>query len=186
MAKIVWDVSASLDGFTAGPGVSDTVPMGVGGERLHEWMGGDTIDVAVHDAVNASVGAAVVGRRTYDLGLPLWGGTPWAGVPAFVVTHRSQPDFVGDNGGTFAFGNVRDAVERSRLAAGDKNVIVLGADVARQLLKEGHLDEVHLHLVPILLGGGTKLFDGDLADLVPHAEPIAGTVTHLRYRIKAR
>src|SRR5689334_10350892 len=107
MSSVVLDVSMSLDGFAAGPNVSDAAPMGEGGERLHEWMAGKgpggEIDAAVFDAVNASVGATVVGRRTFDIGLPLWGGTPWPGIPSFVVTHRPQPDLLGENGGTFAF-----------------------------------------------------------------------------------
>jgi dihydrofolate reductase len=118
--------------------------------------------------VNAVVGAAIVGRRTFDLGVGRWGGTPWPGVPAFVVTHRTRKDLPGDNGGTFAFDGLEAAARRARDAAGDKDVLVLGAHVAGGLLRAGLLDEVRLHLVPVLMGEGTPLFVG---------------VTHLRFRV---
>lgn len=85
--------------------------MGDGGERLHAWMAGNgtdgEIDVAVRRDVDASVGAAVIGRRRFDLGVGLWGGTPWPGVPSFVVPHRARQDLLGNNGGTFAFDGCR-------------------------------------------------------------------------------
>ena len=187
MSKVVLDVSMSLDGFTAGPDVGPAEPMGVGGERLHEWMAGTgpegAVDVSACREVDARVGATVIGRRTFDLGLGPWGGTPWPGVPSFVVTHRVREDLLGDNGGTFAFDGLEAAARRARDAAGDKDVLVLGAQVARQLLTAGLLDEVHLHLVPLLLGRGTPLFDGEQADLIPDGKPVAGAVTHLRYRV---
>ncbi|UBU08682.1 dihydrofolate reductase family protein [Nonomuraea gerenzanensis] len=185
MSKVVLDVSVSLDGFTTGPDVREDEPMGDGGERLHEWMGGGGIDEVVRRQVDEAVGATVIGRRTFDLGLRPWGGTPWAGVPSFVVTHRTRQDLLGDNGGTFAFDGLEAAVRRAGDAAGGKDVLVLGAGVARQLLAAGLLDEVWLHLVPVLLGGGTPLFGGERAELVPVGEPGTGDalVTHLRYRV---
>lgn len=187
MSKVVWDVSVSLDGFTAGPDVREAEPMGEGGEYLHAWMAGEgddgEIDAGVRSTVDAAVGAAVIGRRTFDLGLGPWGGTPWPGVPSFVVTHRVRPDLLGDNGGTFAFDGLEAAVQRAKQAAEDKDVLVLGADVARQLLRANLLDELRIHLVPLLLGTGTPLFDGEQAGLVPDGKPVTGTVTHLRYRV---
>ncbi|MDP4508644.1 dihydrofolate reductase family protein [Nonomuraea turcica] len=189
MSKVVLDVSMSLDGFTAGPNVREAEPMGDGGERLHEWMAAkgpdDGVDIGIRRQVDAAVGATVIGRRTFDLGLGPWGGTPWPGVPSFVVTHRTRDDLLGDNGGTFAFDGLEAAVRRAKDAAGDKDVLVLGADVARQLLRAGLLDEIWLRLVPLLLGAGTPLFAGERAELIPVGEPVAGTapVTHLRYRI---
>ena len=143
MSKVVLDVAMSLDGFTAGPNVGEAEPMGEGGERLHEWMwmagngpdGGVDIGFRTVDAI---VGAAVIGRRTFDLGVGPWGGTPWPGVPSFVVTHRTREDL---------------------------------------------LDEVRIHLVPLLLGEGTPLFAGERAELIPEGKPVAGAVTHLRYRV---
>ncbi|AUI63010.1 dihydrofolate reductase family protein [Amycolatopsis sp. BJA-103] len=181
MSKVVLDVSMSLDGFTAGPNVRDDEPMGDGGERLHEWMG---TDARVFEEVNARVGATVIGRRTFDLGLRPWGGTPWPGVPSFVVTHRTREDLLGDNGGTFAFGGLEAAVRRAKAAAGDKDVLVMGTDVAGQVLAAGLLDEVHLHLAPVVLGQGTGLFGGHLGELIPQGEPVAGAATHLRFRVR--
>lgn len=114
MSKIVMDVSMSLDGFSAGPNVRDEEPMGDGGERLHGWTTG--IDgAAVHQEANAAVGAVLVGRRTFDVGLRQWGGTPWPGVPTFVVTHRTREDLLGDNGGTFAFDGLEAAAGVPRM-----------------------------------------------------------------------
>jgi dihydrofolate reductase len=187
MSKIVLDVSMSLDGFTAGPNVRQEEPMGDGGEGLHEWMAGEGpdggVDIGVRRETDAMVGATVIGRRTFDLGLGPWGGTPWPGVPSFVVTHRTREDLLGDNGGTFAFDGLEAAARRAKDAAGDKNVLVLGAHVAGQLLRAGLLDEVRIHLVPLLLGGGTPLFAGERAELIPEGKPVAGAVTHLRYRV---
>ncbi len=96
----------------------------------------------------------MIGRRTFDLGVGPWGGTPWPGVPSFVVTHRTREDLLGDNGGTFAFDGLQPAVRRAKDAAEDKDVLVLGAHVARELLRAGLLDEVRIHLVPLLMGRG--------------------------------
>ncbi|MFG1658424.1 dihydrofolate reductase family protein [Micromonospora chersina] len=187
MGKVVLDVSMSLDGFAAGPNIREAEPMGDGGERLHAWMAEDgpegEIDAAVRREVDTTVGATVIGRRTFDLGLGPWGGTPWPGVPSFVVTHRARPDLLGDNGGTFAFDGLRAAVRRAKQAAGHKDVLVLGADVARQLLRANLLDEVRIHLIPLLLGEGTPLFAGEQAELITEGKPVTGTVTHLRFRV---
>jgi dihydrofolate reductase len=187
MSKLIWDVSVSLDGFTAGPNVRPAEPMGDGGERLHDWMAGTgpdgQVDTGLHQELDACVGATIIGRRTFDLGLGPWGGTPWPGIPSFVVTHRPRPDLLGDNGGQFAFDGLQAAAGRARLAAGDKDVLVLGANVARQLLRAGLLDELWIHLIPILLGAGTPLFDGERAELVPNGKPVIGSVTHLRFRV---
>jgi hypothetical protein len=103
MSKVVLDVSMSLDGFTAGPNVREAEPMGDGGERLHAWMAGNgpdgQIDIGVRREVDATVGATVIGRRTFDLGVGPWGGTPWPGIPSFVVTHRARQDLLGTTAG---------------------------------------------------------------------------------------
>jgi dihydrofolate reductase len=178
------DVTMSLDGFIAGPNVRDVEPMGDGGEALHEWMGGsDEVDLDIRREVDAAFGAIVIGRRTFDLGLKNWGGTPWPGTPSFVVTHRPQQDFVGDNGGAFAFDGLEAAVERAKRAAGDKNVLVMGADAARNVRRAGLLDELWIHVAPILLGGGTPLFDGEQGVLEPERKSVSGSVAHLWYRI---
>lgn len=188
MSKIVLDVSMSLDGFIAGPNVRAAEPMGDGGERLHAWMfrkgpDADEIDLGVRREFDGTIGATVIGRRTFDLGVGPWGGTPWPGMPSFVVTHRTQPDLLGKNGGLFAFDGLEAAARRARQAAGHKDVLVLGAHVARQLLRAGLLDQLRIHIVPILLGDGTSLFDGERAELIPEGKPVTGTVTHLRFRV---
>lgn len=182
MAKVIWDVTMSLDGFTSGPNVRPEEPMGDGGEGLHAWMEGagpdGSVDLGVFEKVNANIGAILIGHRTFDLGLKNWGGTPWPGKPSFVITHRTREDLRGDNGGTFAFGSLEDSARRAREAAGDGNVIVLGADVARQLMRAGYLDEVWLHISPILLGGGTPMFAGERVELVPVEKTLVGSATH--------
>jgi dihydrofolate reductase len=180
MSKIVWDVSISLDAFTSGPDVGEQEPMGIGGEGLHEWMG---VDVDTRHALDESVGAALIGRTTFDLGLQPWGGTPWPEVPSFVVTHRIREDLLGDNGGTFAFDSLEAAARRAKDAAGDKAVIVLGATAGQALLRAGLVDELHLHLVPIMLGGGVPLFRGEQVELIPQGGAVTDAVTHLRYRV---
>ena len=187
MSKVVLDVSVSLDGFSAGPNVRLDEPMGDGGEGLHAWVAGNgpdgEVDTGVRQELDAMVGATIIGRHTFDLGLGPWGGTPWPGVPSFVVTHRPREDLLGDNGGTFAFGGLEAAAQRAKDAAGDKDVVVLGAEVTRHLLEAGLLDEVWIHLVPVLLGAGTRLFDGVPAELILDRKPVAGAATHLRYRV---
>ena len=187
MAKIIWDVTMSLDGFTSGPNIRPEEPMGDGGEPLHAWMAGDgpdgSVDQGVLERINGNRGATIIGRRTFDLGLKNWGGTPWPGTPGFVITHRAHKDFVGDNGGAFAFGDLDAAARRAREAAGDKNVIILGATVARQLLRAGHIDEIWLHVSPILLGGGAPMFAGEVVALVPEGKPLVGNATHYFFKV---
>ena len=122
MSTVVLDVSMSLDGFAAGPNDGEEEPLGDGGERLHEWMAGKGpdggVDIGVRREVDATVGATVIGRRTFDLGVGPWGGTPWPGVPSFVVTHRTREDLLGDNGGTFAFDGLEAAARRAGMPRG--------------------------------------------------------------------
>ncbi|MGB3443310.1 MAG: dihydrofolate reductase family protein [Actinophytocola sp.] len=161
MSKVLVFASMSLDGYVAGPDVSADHPMGVGGERLHDWMFTDPAlpDRAVTDGVRAETGAVVVGRRTFDVGLRHWEDVPYP-APTFVVTHETRPDLP-QAGGTFSFlAGVEAAVERAKTAAGERTVTLMGADVQRQALAAGLVDEVRISLVPVLLGGGAKLFDG--------------------------
>lgn len=181
MSKVIVDVSVSLDGYMSGPNVRTEEPMGDGGEGLHEWMG--EAAEAKQRVDGPDVGAAVIGRHTFELGLRPWGGTPWPGMPSFVVTHRPRPDLLADNGGTFAFSDLADAVRRAKQAAGDKYVYVLGGDISRQLLDTGLLDELWIHIVPVLLGGGTPLFDRNRATLIQDGDAVTGRATHLRFRV---
>ena len=186
MSKVVMSVSASLDGFAAGPNVGEANPMGEGGEALHAWLFaqvGDPADEAVKRAINSHVGAALIGRRTFDLGLPHWGGSPWD-APGFVVTHGPMADLIGDNGGRFVFGDLASMVGAARTAAGERNVMVLGPGLGQALLAAGELDEIWLQQAPIVLGGGTPLFAATPIDLALEGKPSVGSVTHLRLRVR--
>ena len=187
MGRIILDVTMSLDGYAAGPNVRPEEPMGDRGELLHSWMGGSgpgsEIDAEIMDNLNASVGATIIGRRTFDLGQKPWGGTPWPDTHGVVVTHRPQEEFTAANGGTFSFsGDLAEAARRAKEAAGDKVAIVMGANLTQQFLNAGLVDEVWLHISPMLLGGGTPLFAGVTIELIPVGQPVAGTVSHLTLR----
>jgi dihydrofolate reductase len=187
MSRIIVDVTVSLDGFLAGPNVRPEEPMGDGGERLHDWMGGKgpegEVDAQVVEEMNAAVGATIVGRRTFDLGVKNWGGTPWPNTPSFVITRRPRGDLRGDNGGTFAFGGLEEMVRRARDAAGGKDAFVLGGEITRALIRAGLADELWLHIAPILLGGGTRLFEGEQPALVTVRKPIATSAAHFQFRL---
>jgi dihydrofolate reductase len=197
---VIADHSVSLDGFGAGPDVTMDNPMGDGGEGLHEWMwsaagrtGWDGTAVEGPQALLAGAGAVVVGRRMFDLGEEPWGDPPpFHDHPVFVVTHRAHAPIVKQGGTIYTF--VTDGLDatlaRAREAAGDKDIVVLGgADVIQQCLRGGLLDELHLHLVHIMLGGGTRLF-GNLEAASPAGFTFERTrvidaagVTHLRFRL---
>ena len=187
MSRIILDVSMSLDGYAAGPNVRPAEPMGDRGELLHAWMGaegpGSEIDAQMQDELNTTIGATIIGRRTFDLGQKPWGGTPWPNTRGVVVTHEPRRDLTAANGGTFSFtDSLTDAARRARDAAGAKDVIILGPSVSQQLINAGLVDEIWLHIPPMLLGGGTPLFAGVDVELVPMGQPIAGTITHLKLR----
>jgi len=178
------ELSMSLDGFIAGP--NDTREQGLGehGDRLHEWMWRDD---SVMRAMAATVGAIISGRRTYDLTDGWNGSHDIPGVPLFVLTHRvpaSVPK--GATPFTFVTDGVESALRQARAAAGDKTIYVLGgAAVAQQYIKARLLDEIRLHVVPILLGGGIRLFDNlgaGLIELEPSEVREALGVVHLRLR----
>jgi dihydrofolate reductase len=176
MGKVFVDITPSVDGFTAAPGVSRAEPFGPGGERLHEWMDGDATDRAILDEFFAGTGAFVIGRRTFDLGEEPWGEDGTFGRPSFVVTHEWRPDLVkGTTTFTFVTAGVEEAVRRARAAAGEENVCVMGgAAVVQQALAAGLVDELRLHVRPLLLGAGTRLFEGH------GAAPVELRVTNIR------
>jgi dihydrofolate reductase len=132
-------------------------------------------------------GAVVTGRRTYDIA-DAWGGNgPLPGLPLFVLTHH-VPDHVphGESRYTFVTDGVESAIEQAKAAAGDKYVSLMGASIPQQCLRAGLLDEIQIHLVPLLLGAGVRLFD-HLGTETIELEPIqvvdAPGVTHLRFRV---
>jgi dihydrofolate reductase len=212
MAKVVLDISSSLDGFVAGPSPSRELPLGEGGEQLHEWVvrlaswrerhgksGGETNpdDEVMAEGI-ASTGAVVMGRSMFSGGAGpweddsnadgWWGDEPPFRVPVFVLTHHARPPVTKQGGTTFTFvtDGVERAVEQARAAAGDRNVLVAGgASVAQQVLGAGLLDELEVHLVPVLLGGGTRLLDNlDPGIRLERVRVVdSPAVTHLRYRV---
>jgi dihydrofolate reductase len=177
MGKVTSGLTMSLDGFIAGPNDGPEHPLGEGGMRLFDWYSsGDTdfvlpsgemtFEVSSKAAemlrgVFSSIGAIVTGRRTFDI-TNGWGGRHPIGehVPIFVVTH-SVPDGWDYEGSPFTFvtDGVQSAVEQARAVAGEKNVAVGAASLVQQCLKAGLLDEVHVDVVPVLLGDGVRLFD---------------------------
>ena len=190
MGKVVLSASMSLDGFMTGPHVGPEHPMGAGGERLHDWLFDDTpdgeLDAEVAREASAAVGAVVIGRRTFDLGLEPWCDVPLT-VPCFVLTHESR-DELPMASGTFTFvdGTLPNALEHAQTAAGERDVLLLGASVGQQFLDVGLVDEIEIQLVPVLLGAGTRLFDhlGPEHIELERTEAIESPhVTHLRFRV---
>jgi dihydrofolate reductase len=190
MGKVTANMSMSLDGFITGPKVSVENPMGDSGERLHEWMfppKGNYEEIAADMFQN--VGAVIMGRQMFNLGEGPWGRNPPFHMPVFVLTHEPKEKVVKEGGTTFIFvtDGIESALRQAKAVAGDKDILVAGgADADQQYLKAGLLDEIHIHLIPILIGNGTRLFN-DLS-----AGPIelettrvidSPGVTHLQFRI---
>ncbi len=192
MGKVIFDISMSLDGFIAASGMTVDEGMGVGGEVLHDWaFRGDERDREILERAGAALGAVISGRRTYDNSIRWWGAdgpTGAARVPLVVVSH-STPDDVPEAGVYTFAGDIRSALDAARSAAGDGDVGVMGgADIARQYLRAGLLDEISIHLIPVLFGSGTPLFgDGDSLDAHVKLETIdvvrTDAATHLRFRV---
>jgi dihydrofolate reductase len=196
MTMVAAGITTSLDGYIAGPNDGPGRGLGDGGERLHYWVFGGPwsyhegargeptgADKEVLDAAIARVGAVVGGRNTYEAA-GAWGGQNPFGVPFFIVTHRSE-DAPPDAGFTFVNG-LDEAVARAREAAGSKDVFVMGgADVIRQALRAGHVEELSISIAPVVLGGGKRLFD-DFAETVKleHSSLLQSPfATHLTYRV---
>jgi dihydrofolate reductase len=185
MSRLVLDISTSLDGFVAGPAPDLEHPLGHGGEQLHEWAlatrawreqhgmegGEDGPDSDIARDHLAAVGATIMGRKMFSGGSGPWEDDPrargWWGdeppfrQPVFVLSHHARAPLELD-GTTFTFvsSGIEDALEQARAAAGDRDVLVAGgAYAAQQYLRAGLLDEVRLHVAPVLLGGGTRLFE---------------------------
>jgi dihydrofolate reductase len=202
MGKVSMGLSMSLDGFIAGPNDGPERPLGEGGERLFAWYsGGDTeyglpgtemvFNVSPQSAellreAHSRMGALVTGRRTFDI-TSGWGGNPPLGVPTFVVTHTVPQEWVYEGSPfTFVTDGVQSAVERAKAVAGDKDVAVGAASIAQQCISAGLLDVIHVDLVPLLLGGGVRLFEhlGNTPIELESTQVIEGTgVTHLTFRV---
>jgi len=191
MADVVLYFTMSLDGFVAGPKISRQDPMGVHGEELHNWMFGDKQagDEPMISRQHGNAGAVVLGRRTFDLGLEHWGDVPYP-ADCFVVTHRTR-EALAQKSGTFNFvtDGVAAAVAKARSLAGQREVKVMGAEVARQVLTLGLADRIELQLSPVLLHGGARLFDSlEKADLklTLHGPVVATSVAHLTFDVHRR
>ena len=213
MGKVVAEVSISLDGYVAGPNPTLDQPLGEGGEKLHEWAyplkswrephglpGGETgpDDELVAESLRTT-GAVVMGRRMFSGGEGPWEDDPkadgWWGdeppfhEPVFVLTHHEREPLVKHGGTTFTFvtDGIESAVEGAQAAVGDKDVHIAGGGSAiDQCINAGLVDEIQLHIAPVLLGGGVRLFDGVGPD-PPRFELLkmldSPLATHVRYRV---
>lgn len=161
MEKVILDLSMSLDGYIAGRDVTPQQPMGVGGERLHEWIfsGKTDIDGKILEEVVSSSGAVIVGGRTYAIAIDGgWGGASPFSMPAFVVTNQNPVKAI--NGFTYVPEGLTVALEKAKETAKGKNIWLMGgANIAQSYLKAGLVDEIHIHIIPVLLCCGTLLFE---------------------------
>jgi dihydrofolate reductase len=211
MSKVRAHISISLDGYVAGPNQSEENPLGEGGESLHDWlvelkawrephgMEGGEVNASsqVVEEEQANVGAEIMGRGKFGPpGGGPWGDDPWPGwwgedppfhMPVFVVTHHErEPLTLSDTTFTFVTDGIQSALEQAREAAAGKDVFLGGgADIINQYLAAGLVDQVELHLAPILLGGGERLFEGIRPDLkLEQLRAVeAPGVAHLKYRV---
>jgi dihydrofolate reductase len=183
MAKSVLYMSMSLDGFITGPGNG----LGNGGHRLHEWLGEPVSEHPHFDPPGLSgqmfaellaTGAVVVGRKTFDYAGHLG---DHHGVPIFVPTHGTPPE--PQSGWVHYVPDAATAMREAEAAVGDQDVMVHGAGLAQSLLREGLLDGLEIHLIPVVLGDGRRLFGADRIELELTRVLDAPDVTHLRYRV---
>jgi dihydrofolate reductase len=190
MGKVILDISISLDGFITATNVRLGAGLGDDGDILHNWAFSSD-DQRNKDLLKtgASLGALIAGRNTYDISIPWWeadGPTGPARIPLIVVSH-TVPEAIPDGGVyTFAAG-IEAALERAREAAGNKDIAIMGgANIAQQFLKVGLVDEISLHLAPVIFGSGTQLFENlgkkhiqlETPEVIETAES-----THLRFRV---
>ena len=215
MSQLILDISTSLDGYVGGPTPTMDDPLGTGEVSLHEWAfalkafrethgmeGGEVTDeTPMVQEYLARQGATIMGRKMYSGGSGPWEDDPnasgWWGEdppfhhPVFVLTHHEREPLPRNGGTTFHFvtDGIESALERAREAAGDKDVAIGGgAKVAPQYLRAGLVDEVNLHITPVLLGAGERLFDDHLAEPPATWERVGlvdgpnGTI-HARYRV---
>jgi dihydrofolate reductase len=189
---VVFDISLSIDGYMRGRNPGPENVLGDGGEGLHAWARGQATDIdrqLLEDGIGGA-GAVICGRRTYNDSVPGWradGPTGPARLPVFVVSH-STPDDV-PPGGVYQFEpNIEAALLAAKAAAGGKDVCIMGgADIGQQFIRAGLVDELSLHVAPILLGGGTRMFGGDLpglAALTIQSVVTSPNATHVRYAFK--
>ena len=209
MSSVTCQISISLDGFVAGSDQSLDNPLGEGGMRLHEWAfatdtwreqhgqgdGERSADSEIAEEGMQGIGAFVMGRNMFGGGdgpwdeswTGWWGDDPPYHAPVYVLTHHEREPLPMDGGTTFHFvtTGIESALEQARTAAGDQDVSIAGgASTVNQYLATGLLDELHLHIVPVVLGAGERLLE-NVGD--PRLEPIevvsSPAVTHVKYRV---
>lgn len=206
-----FEISISLDGYVAGPNQSEEHPLGEGGEQLHDWIvklaawrephgheGGEVnASTPLVEESQSGVGAVIMGRNMFGGGPGPWGDDPWQGwwgdeppfaMPVFVLTHHErEPLQLAETTFTFVADGIESALEQAREAAGEEDVSIGGgAEVAREYLAASLVDQMQLNVVPILLGGGARLFEdgaGAGLDLEPILVIDTPDVTHLRYGV---
>ena len=194
MVKVYSQISMSLDGFITGPNVRVGNGLGDGGERLHDWMF-DTktdADAKLVDERYATTGAVVLGKGMFDVGFEPWGDPPPFRMPVFVVTHEAREPLPMQGGTTYTFvtSGIEAALELARAAAGDKSVGIWGgANIIRQYLKAGLLDEMQIDLIPIVFGDGVRLFEGldpEEIELRKTSSIDTPAATHFRFEVVKR
>ena len=186
MGKVVIDMSMSLDGYIAAPNDVPGQGLGEDGMRLHNWAFDDpSVFEKVYGKITEETGAVIMGRRSYDNSIQEWGGKgPIGDVPCFVVTHR--PFDVADPAVfTLVPEGIESALAQAQAAAGDKQIGLMGANLDQQYLAAGLVDEIRIHLIDVLLGGGRRLFDQlpERLELEQTGVSNTGGVTHLTYRV---
>lgn len=191
MSKVVFDISMSLDGFVTASNRSVEEPMGAGGDRLHEWVmdNEDSRNRNLLEEAGKDLGVVITGRVTYEDSLPLWGPngpTGPARIPVIVLTHQ-VPENIPENGVYKYVNGIESALEQAKKAADGKIVSIMGgADTVQQFIAAGLVDEISIHLVPVLFGDGIRLFD-KLEDEHIQLEPVTMVdtlkATHLQYRV---
>jgi dihydrofolate reductase len=214
MSKLRCDISISADGYVAGPSQSEENPLGEGGEALHDWVvplagwreahgkeGGEVnASAPIVEEARANVGAAVMGRNMFGpIGGGDWGDGQWKGwwgdnppyhYDVFVVTHHGRAPVAMEGGTTFHFvtDGIEHALDQAREAAGGQDVMLWGgAEIINQYLAAGLVDELELHIVPVLLGGGARLFEGVGGIALEQMRAVeAPGVTHVKYRVVRR
>jgi dihydrofolate reductase len=188
MSKVIYNMSMSLDGFVAATGHSPAQPLGVGGDRVHEWFfGNDPKNQQFVATMIESIGAVVSGRTTYDTSA--WGADGPTGsrrLPVFVVTHKAPASSPQDGVYTFVTGGVAEAVDAALAAAHGKDVSVMGGPgVGVQALAAGLVDEIVVSIVPVLFGAGLPMFKGlpRHIELERLALIDTGSASHIVYRV---
>lgn len=186
MGLVEVDISMSVDGFITGPNETGA-GLGDGGEILHAWFWQDPErERLADDALFATSGAVVTSRKIFD-GTDGWGESGFYRMPVFVLTHQPEDPIVkGETTFTFVTDGIESAIAQARAAAGDKKVHIMGgATVVQQALNAGLVDSLHLHVAPVVLGAGTRLFDNLAASIELERTEVVESAfaTHLRFRV---